>query len=111
MGNLHPPRFTDREMDALKGALRGKRDPVCISALRKLEGRKGYKTIGEIKVRNLQHFLDAYPNDQAKAVLAFMDANRWADPIAIARALTPTEFDKLADVTERTIEQLRRAGR
>lgn len=60
-------------------------------------------------MRNLQHFLDAYPADQAKAVLAFMDANRWADPVAIARALPPTEFDKLADVTERAIAQLRRA--
>ncbi len=60
-------------------------------------------------MRDLQHFLDTYPNDQAKAVLAFMDANRWADPIAIARALPPASFNQLADVTERAITQLRRA--
>lgn len=57
-------------------------------------------------MKNLQHYLDTF-SDEAKAVIAFMDANRWADPVYIARALPPKEFERLAEVTARVISRLR----
>lgn len=60
-------------------------------------------------MRDLQHFLETYPGDEAKAVLAFMDANRFESPLEIARQLDPPEFQKLGDVAARVVERLRSA--
>lgn len=57
-------------------------------------------------MKDLQHYLDTYKDDEAKAVMAFMDANRFVSPAAIAMALPPKEFERLATITERVISRL-----
>lgn len=56
-------------------------------------------------MKNLQHYLDTF-SDEAKAVIAFMDANRGAWPPDIARQLPPKEFESLGQVCNRVLNKL-----